>query len=527
LTNSATISGGYQPGGTVNYNLISGGCLGTPNTIAINTVSNGVVSPSPLQSFNGIGVFGWNIVYSGDNNNNPASSPCALLTVLKTNPTITTSLLHPAIAVDDSVYGSATLNGGFQAGGSLAYKLFTDGGCSSASSIVSTVTVTIGIAPNSRQVVFNSSGTFGWRAAYSGDSNNNPIESACVSLTVNPWAPELRPAPSTGTITVGDYLAISAILSKATTNAGGTVTYNLFANGNCGGTSTVISTVPVTSGIAQTSTKWQFTSAGPYSWNAIYSGDLNNSPATSPCGPLPISKAVPTISATLSANPISKSSAVSSSATLSGGFRAGGTVTYDQFFSADCTGQATVVSTVTVSNNSVPSSSSQTFATDGKFSWNAIYSGDPNNSPATGQCRPLTVTAPPLLSVPPSPQPVNSGSPIRFTVTATDPSWNNITLTVSGLPVGASFPAAQSVTGSTSSTFSWTPSDSQALADYKVTFTVDDGHGGKTNSQVTIHVTGINRSSPLSNAIPYFVVALVAGTGFVLATPFLLRRFRK
>jgi hypothetical protein len=218
---------------------------------------------------------------------------------------------------------------------------------------------------------------------------------------------------------------------------------------------------------------------------------------------------------------------VSSSATLSGGFRAGGTVTYNQFSSADCSGQANVVSTVTVNNNSVPSSSTQTFANDGKFSWNAVYSGDPNNISATGQCRPLTVTAPPLLSVPSGPQSVNSGSPIRFTVTATDASWNNITLTASGLPAGASFPAAQSRTGSTSSTFSWTPSDSQGSADYKVTFTVDDGHGGKTSSQVTIHVTGINRSSPLNNAVSYFVVALVAGTALVLSAPLVLRRFRK
>jgi hypothetical protein len=202
-------------------------------------------------------------------------------------------------------------------------------------------------------------------------------------------------------------------------------------------------------------------------------------------------------------------------------------VTYNQFSSADCSGQANVVSTVTVNNNSVPSSSTQTFATDGKFSWNAVYSGDPNNISATGQCRPLTVTAPPLLSVPSGPQSVNSGSPIRFTVTATDASWNNITLTASGLPAGASFPAAQSRTGSTSSTFSWTPSDSQGSADYKVTFTVDDGHGGKTSSQVTIHVTGINRSSPLNNAVSYFVVALVAGTALVLSAPLVLRRFRK
>jgi hypothetical protein len=167
------------------------------------------------------------------------------------------------------------------------------------------------------------------------------------------------------------------------------------------------------------------------------------------------------------------------------------------------------------------------FPTPGKFGWSVTYNGDNNNSPATSPCKELDVTTPPLLSVPSGPQSVNSGTNIHFTVTATDPSWNNITLTASGIPAGATFPIGQSLTGSTSSTFNWTPSDAQGSADYKVTFTVDDGHGGKTSSVVTIHVTGINRSSPLNNAIPYFVVALVAGTALVLATPFLIRRFRK
>jgi len=242
--------------------------------------------------------------------------------------------------------------------------------------------------------------------------------------------------------------------------------------------------------------------------------------------PFAVSKASPTVTTILSASVITKGSAVSSAATLTGGFAAGGTLTYNEFSSPDCTGTPAVVANVTVSNNIVPSSSSQTFAADGKFGWNAIYSGDSNNSPGIAPCKALTVTTPPLLSVP-GLQTVNSGSFIRFTVNATDPSWNNITITASGLPSGAIFPGAQSHTGQASSSFSWTPSDAQASADYKVTFTTDDGHGGVTSSQVTIHVNGINRSSPLTNAIPYIAVALVAGTAVVLSIPLLYRRFSK
>jgi hypothetical protein len=524
LSNSAIISGGFQPGGTVTYNLLNGGCTGTATPIAINTVFNGVVSPSPSQSFAVVGTFGWNIVYSGDNNNYQTSSTCALLTVVKTNPTITTSLSFLTISVGESAHDSATLDGTFQAGGTVTYTLYSGSTCSGSGTVVgSPVIVTNGIVPDSATQSFTLAGPYRWNAAYSGDANNNPATSPCEPLTVSQIVASLN-LLQLGSITVGNSMIFSATL-VGTSNAGGTVTYNLYTNGNCQSTANPISTVTVTSRAIPQSRSWQFMSAGTFSWNAVYSGDPNNVPATSSCGPISVNKATPTVSNILSASVITKGTAVSASSTLTGGFAAGGTLTYNQFSSADCTGTANVVSTVTVTSNVVPSSS-QTFPTDGKFSWNAIYSGDSNNGPATGPCRALTVTAPPLLSVP-NAQSVNSGSNIRFTVTATDPSWNNITLTASGLPTGASFPAAPSLTGSTSSIFSWTPSDSQASADYKVTFTVDDGHGGKTSSQVIIHVTGINRSSPLSNAIPYFVVALIAGTALVLATPFLLRRSRK
>jgi PKD repeat protein len=108
-----------------------------------------------------------------------------------------------------------------------------------------------------------------------------------------------------------------------------------------------------------------------------------------------------TIKTTLSQTSISVGGSVSDSATLSGNTAtATGTVTYYLFNSADCTGTSTVVSSVTVAAGVVPNSASQTFNTAGSFSWNAVYSGDANNSVATSACEPLTVssqTAKPVL----------------------------------------------------------------------------------------------------------------------------------
>jgi hypothetical protein len=525
------MSQGFNTGGSVTYNLFNGACTGTATPIAVYTVTSGPISSTPPQSLT-TGIYGWNIIYSGDSNNNPANSSCAVVTVIKTNPTITTALYFPTINVGSSAYDSATLTGSFQATGTVTYTFYSGSTCSGTGTIVgSPVSVTIGgnsntaVIPNSASWTFSTAGQYSWNAAYTGDANNNGVTSTCEPLTVSQLLATVS-ISQVGSLTVGNSAPLVASLSGITGNAGGTVMYNVYSSANCQGATITVLTVTVTNGIVPSSGRVTFISAGTNSWNAVYSGDANNGHATSLCGTVTVNKATPTVSATLSANVITKGGAASGSATLTGSFVAGGTLTYNEFSSGDCTGTANVVSTVTVTNNVVPSSSSTTFPTDGRFSWNAIYSGDSNNSPATSSCKVITVTAPPLLTIP-GPQSVNSGSNIRFTVTASDPSWNNITLTATGLPAGASFPVTQSFIGSTSSTFSWTPSDSQGSADYKVTFTVDDGHGGKTSSQVTIHVTGINRSSPLNNAVPYFVVALVAGTALVLSAPLVLRRFRK
>ncbi|TMI08247.1 hypothetical protein E6H34_05260 [Candidatus Bathyarchaeota archaeon] len=527
VSDTATMTGAFQAKGTVTYTLYTGNaCSGIPTPISTVTVTNSIIPSSSPATPGSVDSFSWRVAYTGDENNNPATSNCAGLVVTKTSPAITTSLQFLTISVGDPVYDSATLAGGFRAGGTVTYSFYSGSTCGGSGTVVgSPVVVLSGIIPNSASQSFTLAGPYSWNAAYSGDLNNNQATSACEPVNVVQAASGVTLLPARS-ITVGNSIIFSATLVQTTSNAGGTVTYNLYPSGDCQGTATPISTVTVTNRAIPQSRSWQFTSAGTFGWNAVYSGDPNNAHATSSCGPIPVSKATPTLSMTLSASAISKGSALSGSATLTGGFVAGGTLAYNQFSSADCTGTPALVANVTVSNNVVPSSPSQTFAGDGKFGWNAIYSGDSNNSPGIGPCKAVTVTAPPLLSVPGS-QSVNSGSIIRFTVNATDPSWNNITLTASGLPTGASFAVAQSRTGSTSSIFSWTPSDSQASADYKVTFTVDDGHGGKTSSQVTIHVTGINRSGSLNNAIPYFVIALIAGTAVVLATPLMLRRFRK
>jgi hypothetical protein len=239
---------------------------------------------------------------------------------------------------------------------------------------------------------------------------------------------------------------------------------------------------------------------------------------------LTVKKASPTVATTISPSSITADGSVTGSATLTGGYQAGGSATYEFFLGSTCTGTPTIVgSPFAVTNGSVPNSGSQKFSTAGSYSWTANYTGDTNNNPAAGNCSTLTVFAPPTLSVP-GPQSVSAGSAIRFIVNATGAGGcNGVTLTSSGtLPAGATFGSTQCFAASASSFFLWTPTDSQAPGDYTVTFTATDANHSVTSSHVTIHVSPVSKAAPL----PILTYSVFGIMGFlaVVAVALVLRK---
>jgi hypothetical protein len=85
-------------------------------------------------------------------------------------------------------------------------------------------------------------------------------------------------------VRLGTAVSDQAMLSGATPNAGGTLTYSVYSDSSCtifvgsGGT------VSVTDGVVPPSNPLTLTSAGPYYWQASYSGDDHNSRSKSSCG---------------------------------------------------------------------------------------------------------------------------------------------------------------------------------------------------------------------------------------------------
>ena len=161
--------------------------------------------PSAAATFPAAGTFYWAAFYSGDPSNGAAASDCATepLVVTPAPSQVTTQLSATGgeIPVGGSASDAATLNGVTgTAGGTVEYRFYDSlsacqtatgafpGTAPSGGTLVSTVTVTGGVAPPSASATFDVAGTFYWAAFYSGDASNQAAASTCATepLVVTP-----------------------------------------------------------------------------------------------------------------------------------------------------------------------------------------------------------------------------------------------------------------------------------------------------------------------------------------------------
>ncbi len=198
--------------------------------------------------------------------------------------------------------------------------------------------------------------------------------------------PTIATQLSASTAKIGDSITDSATLTGATSTAGGTVTYHAYAGSNtCTGTDLLNSTKTVTNGVVPDSGAFVASAAGTFSFQAVYSGDANNDPATSVCSTEQlVVKAAPT--ATTAQNLIPNDSFTLSGATST----AGGTITMNLYApsATTCSGTPALTQTVDVSGSGTYSTTNTTFiaSTEGTWRWQSSYTGDTNNLPASSSC---------------------------------------------------------------------------------------------------------------------------------------------
>jgi hypothetical protein len=176
-------------GGSVTYTVYSdNACTSSIETAGTVTVTNGVVPASSDVSFADPGTYYFRAVYSGDANDNGATSRCGSVTVNappKANPNLGLSISAGTVAAGNPVHATASLTfAAAGAGGSVTYTVYSDSSCSATLQTAGVVTVTSGVVPASNDVTFANPGTYYFQAVYSGDANDNSATSRCGAVTV-------------------------------------------------------------------------------------------------------------------------------------------------------------------------------------------------------------------------------------------------------------------------------------------------------------------------------------------------------
>jgi len=412
---TATVTGisGLTPMGTVTYYFFANGvCSGPASVTQAVTLSAGLVPQSAPTAALAAGQYGYSASYAGDLNYKPSTGVCEAFSVAKATPTTASTVFDSSTSAawlgtevtGSSAYDTSTVTGttGFAPTGTVSYQLYASNSCSGTASTTQTETLAGGSVPPSPSTAKLAAGSYGFQASYSGDSNylGSTVTCEAFSVAQAPSSTLSGVYDSTSSLWSGvdvtgsmahDTSAVTGVLGFTPT---GSVTYSFYGGPTCSGTPTTQS-VTFSGGIVPGSSSTAALSAGSYSYKAAYGGDTNYLASSSACEPFTVNKATAVIATAISptTSPMVWTS-VSDTASIGdqvSGFTPSGTVTYDFYASASCSGTPTATTVTLNGDGSVPNSASQILAA-GSYSYSASYGGDSNYLSATGACEPFTVS---------------------------------------------------------------------------------------------------------------------------------------
>ncbi len=271
---------------------------------------------------------------------------------------------------------------------------------------------------------------------FGGDSRNLQFNSSNITAPINTASPTLTTTPSPTTVTLGANLVT---LTDSATLAGGnsptgTINFTLFQNG--GATPVDTESVAVNgNGTYTTPTGFILpttgTVIGTYQWHANYSGDGSNNPVSESNAAneqVMVSAASPTISTTPNPTTVNLGGTLQDTASLAGGYRPTGTITFRLYAPGVNPAVGPVAYTEIVSgvngNGSYNTNVGFVSNATGVWHWVATYGGDPNNGSVASGPLDEPVTIPPqadlaLAKTVSNPTP-NVDDTISYTVTLTD-----------------------------------------------------------------------------------------------------------
>ncbi len=289
---SATLTGATAgAGGSVAYVIYTdAACSVALQGAGVKTVTSHIVPNSDDVLFSTPGTYNWQAVYSGDADNEAATSTCQTetLVVNKAAPSIAT-VQSAGGPIGTVLTDTATLTGGSSSTGNVTFKLFapSDATCSLAPAY----TVVDGSAPYAATPGFasNAVGVWHWTADYAGDANNVATSSGCTAepVTITKASPTISTTPTPASGTVGVVLNDTATLSGGSSPTGN-VTFKLYppSDLSCSGAPVFTDTDP--SAAYASAVGYMSIVPGTYHWTADYAGDANNNAASSGCQAEPV-----------------------------------------------------------------------------------------------------------------------------------------------------------------------------------------------------------------------------------------------
>jgi len=338
---------------------------------------------------------------------------------------VTCTPLDPGTSIYDKAFVAGT-PGAQAPTGSVTFTWFKNQTCASTGTTIGP----INLVDNGSTITYNSTTNI-WTVkstAVSGTSNvtssgvsfkahydatvGGPYpsrDSACEKVTVKS-APTLTTTAS-GPVSLGVSINdVAHISGLAGSQPGGTITFTLYSTKSS-------ATPPVCSGVLFTDSKpvsgngdvssssYTPTAAGTYYWIASYSGDANNTPVSGSCGDSNESSVVqpaqPGVLTQPSAQVINNDSA-----TLTGlvsGVAPTGSITFNLYQDATCSGAVKYTETVAVSNAGASTTNKTPIpvTSDTTFRWVVSYNGDANYQSAASLCSAESVA----IDINPNPSP--------------------------------------------------------------------------------------------------------------------------
>ncbi|MEO8487835.1 MAG: IPTL-CTERM sorting domain-containing protein, partial [Betaproteobacteria bacterium] len=209
VSDTATVSGGTNPTGTVTFNLYGPNdatCTGTPAFTSATVPLTAGSATSAAFTTTLAGVYRWTATYNGDANNNPVAHPCNAanesVTIAPSNPTLVT-VASAGGATGTQINDTATLSGGSNPTGTITFRLYgpNDATCATPALFTSGAVAVAGNGsyPSTPSFTTTLAGTYRWVASYSGDANNTAVAGVCndanESVTITPPPPSGPPRP--------------------------------------------------------------------------------------------------------------------------------------------------------------------------------------------------------------------------------------------------------------------------------------------------------------------------------------------